>query len=131
MFDIDHFKVINDTHGHSVGDQVLQTVAATFSATVRPGDILARFGGEEFVVVMRATGAHDAVVGAERLRRMIEETPIEVEGKSLRITVSAGVGTLDDCEGRSQEELFIAADDRLYEAKALGRNRVVGAVSEG
>lgn len=132
MLDLDHFKFINDAHGHSVGDVALKTVAQKLSETVRATDILARYGGEEFVVVCPETDLTQAVAAAERLRKAIEDTPVQFKKNKakdssttayLNITISAGVACYP-ADGNSSPELLEAADTALKEAKRT-RNTVV------
>lgn len=129
-FDFDHFKKLNDGHGHAAGDAVLRGGAAAVVATLRSEDILARVGGEEFVVVLRGVGRDAAAACAERIRLALERAEFSSEGSSLRVTASVGVATSDevalDPAGKALVDL---ADQRLYEAKATGRNRVVGSGS--
>ena len=125
MLDIDHFKQVNDTHGHLAGDKVLQSVARTLSACVRPMDTLARYGGEEFAVVLPACQAGFGSVVAERIRRAVANTPIRVSGSvELNVTVSIG-GAFAMQWIRSTTLLWTdRADHQLYQAKAAGRNRI-------
>ncbi len=118
--DIDHFKRINDSHGHAIGDCVIKAVAEAAQLTVRSTDMIFRFGGEEFVIVLSNTSLHGAALLAERLRKRIEETTIVCDGNSLCATVSIGIATMapDD----TPERLFRRADGALYQAKAEGRN---------
>ena len=120
MMDIDLFKVVNDSHGHAAGDQVLIEVARRFSETIRDFDMLARFGGEEFVVAMPDTGPRIASVVAERLRRVIADTPIALDGHEINLTISIGVA--DTNLAGNPAELLLLADEALYRAKANGRN---------
>ena len=123
MMDIDHFKRVNDTYGHGVGDQVLQKIAAIYNHTLREVDIFARYGGEEFVVLLPETTATEAQLIAERLRQLIARTPIEITNQTLSLTISFGVVELDaDC--RNIEELIDRSDQALYQSKHNGRNRV-------
>jgi diguanylate cyclase (GGDEF)-like protein len=125
MLDLDHFKQINDRHGHVAGDRVLRSVAIRAAQMVRTDDLFGRYGGEEFIVLARGADAADAVALAERLRRAIESLPIDVIGDSLTVTVSIGVATLSECEPTATAaELVELADSRLYGAKLAGRNRV-------
>ncbi|OWK32527.1 sensor domain-containing diguanylate cyclase [Sphingomonas mucosissima] len=122
MLDLDHFKSINDTHGHAVGDQVLQKVAAVVRATLRPSDVLGRLGGEEFAVLLPETGAVEAATAVERLRGMIAAQPIALENaKTLHVTASFGAASLDS-ETTSFVSWLKQADTMLYAAKAAGRN---------
>lgn len=125
MLDIDHFKKVNDTHGHLAGDVVLQSVARTLSACVRPMDTLARYGGEEFAVVLPACQAAFGRVVAERIRRAVANTPIRISpGVELNVTVSVG-GAFAMQWIRSTTLLWTdRADHQLYQAKSAGRNRV-------
>lgn len=120
MLDIDHFKVINDTHGHAMGDYVLSALAALVQNYIRVDDLFARWGGEEFVLVCRNTRIEQATAIAEKLRELIAKHLFE---HNLRVTVSMGVATFNGNE--PLEQLFKSADDALYEAKEMGRNRVV------
>lgn len=125
--DIDHFKRINDTYGHDVGDEVLREFAARMATNVRPSDFACRMGGEEFAVVMPNTSGDVACLAAERLRRHVAGAPFIVAGgvERLDVTVSIGVAAT---EGRDEtaETLLKRADEGLYQAKRGGRNRVIG-----
>jgi two-component system, cell cycle response regulator len=128
LVDIDHFKKVNDTHGHQVGDAVLKATADMMRSTIRVEDVLARYGGEEFLVIARGLDLARGVQLGERLRIMAERRPVVIDGTSIPRTISAGVATVDCCrEDRSPECLLRLADERLYRAKAVGRNRVCGA----
>lgn len=124
MFDVDHFKLINDTYGHLAGDQVLQEISNVVAATIRKDDVFCRYGGEEFVVIMRNTENQAAVNLAERLRRQISSTPLTFEGQSIRITISLGVSSLSGGNYRDYVALLGDADKFLYKSKGMGRNRV-------
>jgi two-component system cell cycle response regulator len=125
--DVDHFKKVNDTHGHLAGDAVLKEVARRLGESLRPEDVLARYGGEEFVVVARLTEKDGAVALAERLRQALLASPVAWEDKQIPITASAGVASVACCGADvSKERLLGTADGRLYKAKEQGRNRVVG-----
>lgn len=125
MLDIDHFKRVNDTHGHLCGDKVLQVLSRVAQSVVRETDILARLGGEEFAVFMPDTPLHEAVLVAQRLRLAVAGTPIDLPGnQTIHITVSIGAtGTLET--DVHVDDLLKRADDALYSAKNAGRNRVV------
>jgi two-component system, cell cycle response regulator len=125
MLDIDHFKHVNDTHGHPAGDMVLQSLAKTLGNCVRPMDTLARYGGEEFAVILPACQSSFGFMVAERIRRAVASTPIAISpSTSLSITVSIG-GAYALQWIRSTTLLWIdRADHELYRAKAEGRNRV-------
>jgi diguanylate cyclase (GGDEF)-like protein len=126
MFDVDHFKKVNDTYGHPAGDQVLRSIAAAILGIVRVEDVFARVGGEEFSILARATDARNAVLFAERIRQGIEGMPIAWSGGALNVTASFGVSSLQELASPSGDALVAVADGRLYEAKRGGRNRVVG-----
>lgn len=121
-FDLDHFKAINDTYGHLVGDSVLRLIAAAVKPRLRREDIFARTGGEEFAVLLPEIGMEGALVTAEKVRSIAQSTPLKHEQEQIRCTVSLGVATLVD--DASPEDLYKRADERLYEAKQSGRNRV-------
>lgn len=124
VIDVDHFKSINDHHGHPVGDAVLISIANTCIATMRKSDVFGRLGGEEFTLLLPETEVEDARQAAERIRRLIEMTIVEVAGLSIRATVSMGVAALPPvAEGVAA--WLAEADAALYEAKNAGRNRVV------
>ena len=124
MIDIDHFKKINDTHGHPAGDIVLQRLALVAKSVVRGDDIFARFGGEEFCMLLRNTDPVGAKILAERLRNLIQGTRFEFEDKEIPVTVSIGAATLKDGNFTDADTLLKAADDALYISKESGRNRV-------
>ena len=126
MIDVDHFKRVNDQRGHLVGDTVLTSVAQALARAIRNEDVAARFGGEEFVVILRATGLDQALLLGERLRRKIEELRIEIDGgPPQQVTVSIGAAALNPGAGTA-DALVGAADRALYAAKQAGRNRVSG-----
>lgn len=124
MFDLDHFKVVNDTHGHLVGDRVLKAVAKTCRRVIREGDVLIRYGGEEFLVLLPGAGAADLTDLGERVRRAIGETTVQEGDRRIAITVSLGGTTYSDAIDSSQA-LIARADAALYDAKESGRNRLV------
>ena len=124
FLDLDHFKAVNDTHGHAVGDEVLEGFARVLTRACRRGDLAARIGGEEFAVLLPATGRVPASLVAERIRRVVEFHPL---GRSVpvRVTVSGGVVATEDFPAPpAADELLRRADSALYRAKAEGRNRV-------
>lgn len=125
VVDIDHFKVINDTHGHDVGDTVIQATARTLLEQVRTSDVSARMGGEEFAILLSDTSAADAALVAERIRNRIDELSIRLNGHIVKWTVSIGVAELNDDDTRITA-LLRRADQALYTAKRSGRNRVSG-----
>jgi diguanylate cyclase (GGDEF)-like protein len=123
LLDVDHFKKVNDTHGHPAGDAVLRGVAAVARSRARDTDLVARYGGEELAVVLPETDAAGARAIAERLRAAVEGTAHATEQGSLRVTVSIGVATWPG-GGQTPDELVTTADRALYRAKQTGRNRV-------
>lgn len=123
VIDIDHFKMVNDRHGHQAGDEVLKAIAAFLTANLRTDDYLYRFGGEEFVLLCDRLGPEGAVSMAERLRRLIADSRFGSHDE--KVTVSIGVASAPE-DGDTLETLFQRADLRLYEAKNMGRNRVCG-----
>ena len=122
MFDIDHFKRVNDTYGHPVGDQVIQRVAGVAKALVRDADIVGRYGGEEFAILLPGTDKAGGRILAERLRVAIEAEEVLHEGQSVRFTVSLGVADLST-RASSHKEMIEWADQALYASKKGGRNR--------
>lgn len=123
LLDIDHFKTINDRHGHAVGDQVLRASAAVLKDAVRRDETIARIGGEEFLLISPNLPLREAVVAGERLRRQLEQAEIDAGGEVVRMTVSVGIA-VREAQMRTAEELMIAADKALYAAKDGGRNRI-------
>ncbi len=124
MLDLDHFKQINDNHGHLAGDYVLkETCHIIKDKLIRQKDALGRYGGEEFALVLRETPLRIAVDVAERIRSTIEKHNYTFDGKSIPVTISVGVATLDSTS-KKPEELIALADKALYDAKTQGRNRV-------
>lgn len=127
MLDIDHFKSVNDTHGHLAGDTVLREVAKILSGSIRKGDYVARYGGEEFIVILPETKMIRAIELAERLRKTIEAHCIAVSaGNTLKVTASFGVSSLKP--DSDKESLIKEADEMMYRAKAHGRNMVMPGV---
>ena len=125
VLDIDHFKVINDQYGHGTGDQALQSIAKALKEVVRDGDLLARWGGEEFTILLPETNLIQALTLAERLREIIAKLHIIADGTELKFTVSIGVAQKEN-EMSSIENLFNQADIFMYQAKQAGRNQVYG-----
>jgi diguanylate cyclase (GGDEF)-like protein len=124
MIDIDYFKKINDTHGHAAGDQAIKRIAEIIDCTIRTTDKAARFGGEEFVVLLREIDQATALMLAERIRKAIEVTTIESDNGAIPATVSIGVALLDERD-RDVQDMIARSDQGLYAAKKTGRNRVV------
>ena len=121
MIDIDHFKRFNDEHGHDVGDAVLRMVAQTLKGNVRSFDVVARWGGEEFVVVMEKVTAEELDARASMLCRLVESSSLMIDGQPLSVTVSIGGAiSAPECE---PSETMRQADKRLYASKQAGRNR--------
>ena len=126
MIDLDHFKQINDLHGHLTGDQVLIFTAETLSDSLRDEDLLIRYGGEEFVIITRGIPPEGASALGERVRQTIEEMELEKpEGDTISITASIGAVTVSDPTGIDGQRLLRESDENLYKAKEAGRNRVV------
>ncbi len=123
LLDLDHFKIINDRFGHATGDGVLANVGQRLARKVREGDTVGRWGGEEFLFLLPRVGRSQAEEVAERVRRCIEETPVDHGGRQVRVTSSIGVAAYPD-DGDHPDALLAKADAALYEAKRAGRNRV-------
>lgn len=125
MIDVDHFKSVNDTYGHQAGDQVLQSVAVQVGSTLRAEDICARWGGEEFAVLVRDTSPADAMIIAERVRALVAASHVEWAGQCIRTTVSVGMACSLGLDASEDAHVLLGrADEALYEAKRGGRNRV-------
>lgn len=125
MVDLDRFKAINDTYGHPAGDKALQAVAARLRAVARRDDVVGRFGGDEFVIVLKHASLATARRIAERLREGVGREAVEIGGRRMRITLSAGVAAT--ANGEDAESLLARADVALYQAKHAGRDRVITA----
>jgi len=132
MFDIDEFKMVNDTHGHHAGDVVIRKMAEIVKKNTRSSDLLARFGGDEFIMLITSTTEEQAASFAEKIREMIASTDMAIPGVEapLRITISGGLAMFPT-HGQSTTELFRVADEALYESKRNGRNRILVASSTG
>lgn len=126
IFDLDRFKQLNDRYGHPAGDQVLRAFADVLRSGIRKHDVVGRYGGEEFALLMPQTGKETALRVAERIRRALETRGIHVEVGRIDVTLSAGVATYG-ADGEDWDQLLSAADTALYEAKNAGRNRVATA----
>lgn len=126
MCDIDHFKAINDQHGHLVGDAVLRELAARLRAGVRPNDLIGRFGGEEFLIVLNGCDAARLPERAEKLCKAVSESCISIDSRDISFTVSIGAVAVDPLDAKTPSETVLnLADAALYQAKKEGRNRVV------
>jgi diguanylate cyclase (GGDEF)-like protein len=125
MFDIDHFKSVNDTYGHLVGDQVLVSIAKIALASIREGDVLLRYGGEEFLCVLPGANKVDAGIIAERIRIMVKDSSVKNAEQDIKVTVSIGVVTYPRNDISESDQLIKLADDAMYVAKETGRNRTV------
>jgi diguanylate cyclase (GGDEF)-like protein len=127
MSDIDHFKKVNDVHGHLAGDAVLKEVAEEVSRVLRRDDFLVRYGGEEFLVVLPGAGARDVELIAERIRAAAEACVVRTDALELSVTLSLGFGSTDELDVEDEMDLVSRADDALLSAKATGRNRTAAA----
>jgi len=123
LADLDHFKYVNDTHGHLAGDAVLQEVARRMTNFIRPYDAVGRYGGEEFLIVVPSSDAMGALGLSERIRHGIEATPILADGVSISVTGSFGIAASTPGHLLDPQEMIRLADDALYRAKKNGRNR--------
>ncbi len=126
MVDIDHFKKINDTYGHIVGDAVLRDIAQLFHVHLRSTDRFGRFGGDEFLIIFDRTSTNDARIISERLRRIITKHKTIYGDKSIEVTVSIGLASNENKQIKDAESFIKLADEKLYSAKKNGRNQVVG-----
>jgi diguanylate cyclase (GGDEF)-like protein len=124
VVDVDHFKRVNDTHGHAIGDEVIRHVADVLRGGVRTSDVVARYGGEEFCAVLREADLEGASILAERLRAAIAGREVTVGERTLQITASIGVATFEVGDELAPDSMFRRADAALYRAKQSGRNRV-------
>ena len=126
MFDIDHFKKINDSYGHLAGDYVLKHLASTVKTKIRREDLFARYGGEEFAIVLPEIDGPNSKAFAEKIRQLVEKQDFRFENTRIQVTISMGVGAIDD-EHNDAATLIKQADDYLYAAKSGGRNQVCAA----
>jgi len=124
MFDIDHFKKVNDTHGHQAGDLVLSEISTLLTGALRAEDVFARYGGEEFAVICRGTDLTQASVVGERMRKAVEKHRFVHEGTPIPVTISVGIAGLPDPAVKDATDLVARADKALYQSKHGGRNRV-------
>ena len=125
MFDLDRFKAVNEDLGHLGGDFTLREVAACVKGSIRKEELFARYGGEEFVIVLPETALESGILVAERLRQLIERHPFQYEGKKYPITISIGVSATNGETSLTPHDLIRQADEKLFNAKNGGRNRVV------
>jgi len=125
MFDIDHFKQINDTYGHLAGDHILKQLAATIKTRIRREDILSRYGGEEFAIILPEIDRENALNFAEKIRALVQKATFKFEDTKIPVTISIGVANVT-AETQEVDAFIKGADANLYEAKNRGRNRVVG-----
>jgi diguanylate cyclase (GGDEF)-like protein/PAS domain S-box-containing protein len=126
FLDIDHFKTFNDSYGHDLGDRVLQFTASTMTGSSRPFDIYGRWGGEEFLGLIRNVQSPELELIGERLRKLIQESYLEHEGEEFRVTVSIGATVVSE-EDQNPKDVVNRADDLLYQSKSAGRNRLTAA----
>ena len=124
MFDIDHFKKVNDTHGHQAGDLVLSELSTLLTGALRAEDVFARYGGEEFAVICRGTDLSQAQIVGERMRKAVEKYRFVHEGTPIPVTISVGIAGLPDPAVKDATDLVARADKALYQSKHGGRNRV-------
>jgi len=124
MFDIDHFKKVNDTHGHQAGDLVLSELSTLLTSALRAEDVFARYGGEEFAVICRGTDLTQAQIVGERMRKAVESHRFTFEGTHIPVTISVGIAGLPDPAVKDATDLVARADKALYQSKHGGRNRV-------
>ena len=125
MFDLDRFKLVNEELGHLGGDFTLRELASCVKGSIRKEELYARYGGEEFVIVLPETALDSAILVAERVRQLIERRPFQYEGKTYPITISVGVAATNGDTNLTPHELIRQADEKLFQAKNGGRNRVV------
>jgi diguanylate cyclase (GGDEF)-like protein len=124
LFDIDHFKKVNDTYGHQAGDHVLAEISTLLSGTLRAEDVFARYGGEEFAVICRGSDMNQALVVGERLRKAVEAYRFVYSGTPIPVTISVGVAVLPNPAVKDANDIILFADQALYKSKNAGRNRV-------
>lgn len=124
IFDIDRFKEVNDTHGHAVGDEILRAFAELLRGQLRSSDYVARFGGEEFIMILPESSDREAMRMAERILALVQKTPFRVQDLTINVTASCGVSEVYHPKD-TPENLFLRMDAALYKAKEQGRNRVV------
>ena len=125
MIDIDHFKIVNDTYGHIVGDKIIVLIAKTIASTIRIGDVMIRYGGEEFLCVLPGASQQDAHFVAERIRVLVKDTILKNDNQEIRVTVSLGTVSYPNKDINDIQQFINMADEAMYNAKESGRNRVV------
>jgi diguanylate cyclase (GGDEF)-like protein len=133
MIDLDHFRAVNDSFGHPLGDMALAEVARLLAANVRTSDVVARYGGEEFMIILPETDAEQAALAAEKLRVVVEVNDISMEGPEIKVTISCGVADLASVrpkKGSLRDALVVAADRAMHQAKKNGRNQVLSHMPE-
>jgi diguanylate cyclase (GGDEF)-like protein len=123
MFDIDHFKQVNDTYGHVVGDRVLRNISGMIRQGIREGDILLRYGGEEFMVILPGASRDDAFAIAERVRHIVRENATTYGANQICVTISVGLDSMPETSINNEQELIANADGALYQSKNAGRDR--------
>jgi diguanylate cyclase (GGDEF)-like protein len=123
LFDVDHFKLVNDDYGHFIGDAVLKEIADLFSGSIEPGMLASRFGGEEFALLMPGSDIEIAAGIVEGILDKLADTPMKLDDLTITVTASAGLIAVEDDE--SWGAAYIACDEALYEAKTSGRNRFI------
>lgn len=131
MIDLDHFKRINDYYGHQTGNEALRWVSDLWRTTIRQNDVLCRYGGEEFTLILPASNLRQTIRTAERLRKLIEESPLKVNGSSITLTASFGADIYKVLDTQTPDDFLARADQYLLEAKSNGRNRVCSPESTG
>lgn len=124
MFDVDFFKTVNDSYGHLAGDAVLREISLRVRENVRKDEIFARYGGEEFMVLLPESTLEDARAFAERVRSLVADQPVNVDGTEIPVTISLGIAHVSGHSDLLPDDLIAEADRNLYEAKRQGRNRV-------
>lgn len=125
IFDIDHFKQVNDTYGHIAGDRVIKTISQIARTALREGDVLVRYGGDEFLIILPGASKEDSYKISEKLLRMINEAEISYGDSKIKFTISMGCDAFPETDVNSEQDLLLNADEALYRAKESGRNRAV------